>query len=180
MRRRRFAAAFFLFSILLPAAALPLRSPAAEKTADRREVIRRGRLMLKEAVRQIRSGELDSASTNLESILAEDPKNADAFYHAARVLVRRGDTTAAVARLEDGVRAAPLSSRLKLFLARLRIAAGDLDGAGELVGKVLAIKPREAEALYLKGWILVERGDTAGAADAWHEALRFTLERGGA
>ena len=78
--------------------------------------------------------------------------------------------------LAEGVENAPLSSRLKLFLARLKLAQGDLEGATELLDQVLAIKPKEGEALYLRGLACLDRGDTLQAMEEWESALRFSLE----
>ena len=83
----------------------------------------------------------------------------------------------AAVMLETGVEEAPLSSRLKLLLARLRLAEGRMDAAGGLVDDVLSVKPREEEALYLKGLIALERGDTTRAIDSWQKALRAVFRR---
>ena len=77
--------------------------------------------------------------------------------------------------LTDGVRVAPLSSRLKILLGRLELLGGNVERASELTEGVLAIKPREGEALYLLGLIQLAEGDTTEAMDSWHRALEVSL-----
>lgn len=107
--------------------------------------------------------------------MERDPNNADALFHFGRLMLWQGDSAGAISMLEAGVKEAPLSSRLKLLLARLKLAEGDIDVAAGLVLDVLSVKPREGEALYLRGRILLERGDTTRAVDSWEEALRTRL-----
>ncbi len=167
---------------ILPAIALMFLfsgSPAAtddvDSAADRRERVREVRALLKESIRLIAGEEFDSALVTLEGVKGLDPKNADARYHRARVLTRRGDFPGAMESLAEGIVAAPFSSRLKLFLARLKIETGAPDEALNLVESVLAIKPREVEALYLKGLIFAERGELDDALKVWGIALDLKL-----
>ena len=122
------------------------------------------------------AGDRDSALALLAEALTYDRNNPDVYFHTARLQLNAGDTASASVVLQDGIDRAPLSTRLKLLLARIRIAAGAHREADELIGSVLAIKPRESEALYLAGLIALARADTAQAIDAWNRALRIALD----
>ena len=144
---------------------------------ERRSQIRQCRALLKESLRAIDGGEYDSALVSLGEALKCDPKNPNVFYHTARVLLIENDTTGATDTLAAGIRKAPLSSRLKLLQARLKVARSELTEAGELIDGVLAIKPNEGEALYLKGLVSLEQGDSTGAVTAWRQALDVSLAK---
>ena len=66
--------------------------------------------------------------------------------------------------------------RLKIALGRLEFTRGHIEQAAELTDGVLAIKPREGEALYLRGLIRLAEGDTTEALDAWRSSLEVSLE----
>lgn len=149
------------------------QSPAAEKKARRQQT----RQFLKEARHAIDSADYSRATTALDSVLALDAKNADGYYMRGLVAIYAGDTARAVDALSLGVERCTLSSRLKLFLTRLKIAAGQYDEARQLVDAVLAIKPRSGEALFLKGMILIPQGDTAAAIDLFEKALEYNREK---
>jgi cytochrome c-type biogenesis protein CcmH/NrfG len=176
MRLSRAALIFlatFALSIVLPSSA-----QQASDQEERRAKLKQCRLLLRESLDLIGSSEYDSALVRLRTVLEVDPKNADAFYHISRVLLWQGDTTEAVSVLARGIEKAPRSSRLKLLLARSKLIDGDLEGAADLLNGVLAIKPREGEALYLSGVVFLERGDTLQAIETWENALRSALESG--
>lgn len=175
MTKRR--PAFLLAVALLFCLFLPSSAQETSERGGRSAGTVEGRHLLKESLDWIESGEFDSAFVCLHSVLERDPKNPDALFHTGRFLLWQGDSAGAISMLEVGVKAAPLSSRLKLLLARLMLAQGNIDSAAELVDGVLLVKPREGEALYLRGRIFLERGDTARAIDSWEEALRARLGR---
>lgn len=143
--------------------------------AERREHITQCRDLLKESLRRIEQEDSDSALALLEAARECDPKNPDVYYHAARVLLRKSDTLEAISQLSFGVEKAPLSTRLRLLLSRLLIARRAVGEAEEHIDRVLAIKPREGEALYLKGLIHMANGDSTGALEIWQNALENSL-----
>lgn len=167
---------YFLFAALIvalsPAAAF---SQTGEKDSDRKALIKMCRNHLKNAKKQMDSGNYDIASAYLDSVFQCDPKNPDAFYYKARILGERGDTTGVINLLLDGVIKAPRSSRLKTMLARHLINRGSPDDAIEHLNNVLAIKPREGEALYLKGRAFEAQGDTTSALELYQQALTISL-----
>jgi cytochrome c-type biogenesis protein CcmH/NrfG len=65
---------------------------------------------------------------------------------------------------------------VRILLARLCIAHGQPEAASQALDEVLAIKPNEAEAFYLKGRLLLAQSDTTQALDALQRALEIQLE----
>ena len=116
-------------------------------------------------------GERERSERVASAVVQGDSANADAHYHLGRALLARGDTTAAAAILGQGVERAHFSTRLKLLLARLQIAAGTAAEAGTLVDGVLKIRPRDGEALYVRGLAYLAVGDSLAALSAWRTSL---------
>lgn len=143
--------------------------------AKRREDIKQCRLYLKDAIEKMKQADNDSALIYLDLATECDPKNPDVFYHKGRLFLWRADTTRAADTLADGVRIAPLSSRLKILLGRVELSRGNTDRASELVSEVLAIKPREGEALYVQGLVQLAGGDTAAAMESWQRSLEVSM-----
>jgi Flp pilus assembly protein TadD len=142
---------------------------------QRREQLRRSRVLLAEAREQIDSGAYDSAEAKLRTVLETDVANADAHYLLGWTLLARGDTTAAATIVEQGVERAPFSTRLKLLLARLQIDAGRAEEAGALLDGVLKIRPRDGEVLYVRGLAHLAMGDSLGALSAWRTSLAVAV-----
>lgn len=166
----------FMVVLVCLCAGLFLRADDACAT-DRKTIIKRSRLLLTEAQEALASGEPDTALARLESILEEDPANPDAFYFIGLIKLSHADTSGAEVALVEGVRLAPLSRRLKLMLARVWVEQGKADEANELVTQVMALRPLDVDALYLKGLIALAGNDTTAAVEFWDMAL--TEELGG-
>ena len=148
-------------------------APAAAQ--DRGEAMRQCRAHLREAVAAFEAARYDSVLGALDRVLECDPANADAFYWRGRVFLARADTVRALETLTAGTAAAPLSSRLKLLLARVLFTKGKPAEASEHIDAVLAVKPREPEALYLRGLVRLAQGDTASALSDWTRSLESVL-----
>lgn len=168
------AVATALFGV--PSAFAQSDAEARETRNTRNKETRR---LLKEATECTEAGKFDRALIGLDSVLVLDSANPDAYYYKAVALAQSGDSTTAIDILRVGSEKAPLSSRIKLLLAEMLLSRQNIDEASPLVDAVLAIKPREGEALYLKGVIQMERGDTAAALDTFQRALEIALLRGG-
>lgn len=139
--------------------------------SDRKAILKLCRNLLKNAVTQMDSGNYDAALANLDSVFQCDPGNPDAFYYKALILGWRSDSASVMETLSEGTEKAPLSTRLKLMLARYLISRGSLDEAAVQIDMVLAIKPKEGEALFLKGLILEKQDDTNGALEMYRNAF---------
>jgi Tfp pilus assembly protein PilF len=173
-------AGFTAAAAVLLTAALPAPVAGQSDDTDRQATIARMkqcRLFLKSANEYLGEGDFDSALIVLDSVLACDPKNPDAFYRKGEIFLAKGDTASAESAYAAGVSKAPLSARLKLSLARLKLAGGKDEEAAGLVDDVLAINPRSGEALYLKGITLLNAGDSAQAITQFQIALKQSLDR---
>ena len=105
-----------------------------------------------------------------------DERNPDAYYQLGRIHLVRADSVKAISILSEGVAVAPLSTRIKFLLARLKIARDEYDQAESLLNQILSIKPREGEALFLRGSSRLARGDTLQALDDWKKALARSIQ----
>ncbi len=141
------------------------------------EQTKQNRSLLKSAVRCIQHDSLESALRALDSLLAIDPDNPDAYYYKGLAHLHNGDTVLAIADLSTGTAVAPLASRNKLLLARLYLDRGNVNEAQTLIDEVLAIKPSEGEALYLRGLSLLAVQDTAAALNKLEQAIRTGLSK---
>lgn len=157
--------------------AAPLFGESPADSADqKRAQVRQCRAWLRSAIDNREQGRVAEALADLDSVLLCDAKNPDAYFLRSQLLVQKGDTAGAVAALRTGVAEAPLSARIKLYLARLLVARGEFDEAVTLVDAVLVIKPREGEALYLKGLLDLQSGSGEAALDYFEAALTYGLE----
>lgn len=165
------------FTLVLLPYSIVIGQESSEELDARREALRRCRALLKDTIEKIDAGNYEAALADIDSVILCDPKNADAYFHRGRILVRKNDTTSAVSALEKGVEMAPLSTRNRLLLARLKLGLNAPDEALEQIEKVLAVKPRESEALYLKGMAYLAKSDTTTAVEAFEKSLDTSFER---
>jgi tetratricopeptide (TPR) repeat protein len=165
--------------IFLPALILIFASSAFAQSdldkAAKKAALKRCRSLLRETVKEVEAGNYSEALVLLDSVLICDDDNPDGYYHKGRIHYLQGDTAKAVSFLSTGVEKAPKSTRLKLLLAKIEIERTNFDTASALVDSVLAIKPRESQALYLKGLYYLSQGDTTQAIDVMGRALDYSL-----
>ena len=105
--------------------------------------------------------------------------------HSGIALIRKGQTAEGVTSLERGLAVwakgggQAISPYFKSVLAEGMAQRGDLEGALDLIGEVIAQIERPgweerhyyAEALRIKGWLLSLQGDSAGAEHAYIASL---------
>ena len=164
-----------LLFILMPAVLLAQDSGLTKK--EKRKLAREARTIYKSSVKHFEASEYDSAKILVDSVLKIDKSNPDAYYYAGRIYLIKGDTTAAVDILDQGIIASPRSSRLKILMAKLKLATGDVPSAFELSEAVLAFKPHEAEALYVKGMCFLAQGDSLTAVDILEQATAIAISK---
>ncbi len=133
------------------------------------------RQLLKQANEEIAVGQPEAAFEHLQAVLTADPGNPDAHYLMGRVKFSAGAISEAEEILTRGMELAPLSSRIKLLLARVKLAQEIPDEAERLIFDVLAIMPHDADALYLAGSVALARGDSTLTLARWQEALAVEL-----
>jgi len=166
-------ACFFLLLISTPV----MGQESQDQKQMRRERIKQSRLLLKSAVKFINAAEYDSASVMLDSILTLDAKNPDAFYYQANIRLYLRDSAGAVEILTRAIEQAPLSTRLKLLLSRLKLKSGAFQEAANLLDSILAIKSRQGEALYLRGIAHLKLADTSKAIDMLQQAGKVAMAK---
>lgn len=168
---------FLLFSLLF--AAFSLTNLFAQATKDAKSGTRNKYIQvskfLKSAKEAFESGNYDKATQNIDSILAVDASNPDAVYYKAKILVISNDTAQAISALKEGVTSAPRSSKLNLLLARLELSRNMYSEAMASIENILMFRPRDGEALYLKGKGLLLQGDTLQAAEILEKALEISI-----
>jgi Flp pilus assembly protein TadD len=152
---------------------LPVGAPASDKLARREQISE----LLNESKEHLAEGQYDSVLVRLGQIQELDPKNPDAFYYTALVYLAQADTAKARDVLTEGIVKAPLSGRVRLLLVRLQLDAGEFDEAGQSLTTLLRFKPNNPEALYLRGYLGLARGDTVATLDDWQTALEKLQSR---
>ena len=153
----------------LSAAIIDYRS--AERVMPRDVSVR-----LKLAAAYFASDQLDRAYDEYTAAVDLDPANADARVGAARALLASGDAstarTRALAVLERWPNHAGAALLNDVAEGRLRLAAGELDGAAKSLRAATTIAPADVESRVLLGEVLV----TAGRAAEGERELRHALD----
>lgn len=165
-------------SLIALISVLHLVSGFASGQADEKsktESFRISRSLLKYAVDCIQTDSLQSALKALDSVLTIDHNNADAYYYRGLIHLQNGDSARAIEELSTGTAVAPLASRVRLLLARIYLASDKVGQAIIPIDEILAIKPSEGEALYLKGRSLLAVQDTAAALEKLEQAILVKL-----
>jgi predicted negative regulator of RcsB-dependent stress response len=122
-------------------------------------------------------GDAESAAKQAQTLHQEygsTPYSGFAELMQARLLYEKGDGAAAAAALEQAIAKAPdeaLKTIAVLRLARLRVAADELDAAEALLQKHPAPATFNGEYAAVRGDIALGRGDTAAARSAYQQAL---------
>jgi Flp pilus assembly protein TadD len=152
----------------------PASAPANERLKLRAQVSS----LLRETQEHLAAGAHDSALASIGQIREVDPNNQDAFYLEAVTHLARSDTAQAVAVMAEGMKRAPLSSRLKLLRVRIHLAGQEYEQADVLLAAVFRFKPNNAEASFLSGLSSLARGDTTRTIEVWEEALERLQQKG--
>jgi tetratricopeptide (TPR) repeat protein len=115
---------------------------------------------------RLRRGDLAGARAEGEAALAADPADAVLLQLVGIACCRSGDLSAGAGFLRGAFALAPDLPRLRPDLANALAMLGDRDGA-------LALCPPDAEGELqrLRGYLLQETGDAAGAAAAYERVL---------
>jgi Tfp pilus assembly protein PilF len=153
-------------------------SPGRSQDTDRAQRRAQVGALLAGAQEYLHAEKYDSARTALTAVLEIEPANQDAYYYLAASYLAQDDEPQAREMLAEGMAKAPMSSRLKFFMARLHIGAGEYDEAEQLIVAVLRFKPNNPEALYLRGMSRLAAADTNAALADWEAALDKTVNGG--
>lgn len=86
------------------------------------------------------------AETIIDTVLADEPANAEALMMKSALELERGDTDSAISNLRTVLRNAPDSEQALTMMARAQIVAGSPELAKESYQKLVAQHPRNAAA----------------------------------
>lgn len=167
----------FVLALVILAAFFNLLYAQSETAKSRKQIIKESRALLKSAIKRLEAGEYSESMTYLDSVILLDKNNPDAYYYKGQAFLSLNDTSQALEFLSEGVKMAPRSSRLKLLLANIQLKHMNYDVVLSLTNEVLAFKPNEGMALYLKGSALMDTGDTTGALVEFDKAIEHYLKR---
>ncbi len=131
---------------------------AARENHDRltRKLIEHGRELL-------RKEELDEAQRLFESLLDQQPNNAQAHFWLSRVYSKRKDFAEAVRALEASVKLAPANMRLRRTLAQAYLDAGLYEKAEQTLQEVLQQVPFDLDAHLLLARVYERQGESSSA-----------------
>src|SRR6185295_7426354 len=97
----------------------------------------------------------------------------EGIHQLADLQARKGETDAAVATLEDGIKLFPSAGNLHMKLGELEYGQRkDAQAKTELTTALKTEGPHQARAHYLLGFVLYRSGDTPGALKEFSEAAR--------
>ncbi len=109
-----------------------------------------------------------AAQENLKALLEDDPRNADAFYLEAELLVQKGQTARAIRVLKDGMMLRDSDPRLTYAMAKAKLSLGSRKEGRQLMEELLQKDPDHPWALMFEADVLV----TEGKLDQALEILR--------
>ncbi len=126
-----------------------------------------------EGVRLKNQQQLASAATVFAEIAAREPGNALAREQLAIVLGWQNRFPESIAAWREAIALAPTKPDYHVGLARVQYWSGDRAGALRSLDTALGITPDNADALKLKGDVLMADSDPAGAREAYVRAQQL-------
>jgi tetratricopeptide (TPR) repeat protein len=121
----------------------------------------------------IQEGRNQEAVSRLQTVLRASPDHVEARLLLARDLRRRGLLPDAIRHLEAVVTSDPRLLDVAYELGTAYVSAGRLDDAMGIARQLEQSRPREAGTPLLRGGVLLERRDFAGALEAFEAALKL-------
>jgi tetratricopeptide (TPR) repeat protein len=118
---------------------------------------------------RLRRGDLTGARSEGEAALGAEPGNAVLLQLVGLACCRAGDMAAGAALLGRAFAIEPTLPRLRPDLANARLMLGDADGA-----LALCTPGSGPELDRLRGYLLQQRGDDSGAAEAYEAVVAAT------
>ena len=118
---------------------------------------------LKKGADFVRQSDWDKANVEVRNVLQIDPKNARAYFIAAKVSEGQREPQRAYGQYLKAVELQPTLNDAKAGLARLYLFNGELARADTAVKEVLAADPKHTEARTLQAALLAREGKAAEA-----------------
>ena len=113
------------------------------------------------------------AEAGADRALQLDGRSAEALAMKAQVLEMRGQRAAALELLGKAIAAEPRAQPIRLERARMLLGIGRFDDASVDIDAVLAVKPKDLTANYLKTAVLIHDTDYAGADALLQRMVKF-------
>ncbi len=119
-----------------------------------------------------KKGRLDSAIAELEKVRKLEPNAVDVALELGEVLCQAGKNDAAL-KMAAQIKAESSADKAHVMLisAWAKRQMGDLDGAGAILAKALALDPESPRILYESGKVLQAQGDAEKALICYRRAL---------
>jgi len=121
-------------------------------------------------------GDLKGAEYAFQRVTEAEPGYADGWVNVARALIQEGETDAARPYAEKALALSPHLARGEFFLAMIRKAAGDYDGALASLREAHRQYPRDRVVSNQTGRILFLQRRYADAVHAFEEVLAVDPE----
>ena len=122
-------------------------------------------LRARDRIAQIRAaeGKFDQASTLVEEVLKENPKDNDALVLKGRIAFTKGDLDTAIAAFRSVLKDQPNSAEVLTYLAQVQLKKGDTELAGQNLRRAVEGNPANVDARvrYVRYLMAVKRLDDA-------------------
>lgn len=119
------------------------------------------------------AGEIDAAADDLEAVLAQAPRYAEARVDASRLALEAERPALAISLAEDGLARDGANLGLWRALGHALLRIGDGAGAARVFERASLIDPLDAETHYNLGVARQLEGDAAAAVEAYRHAMTF-------
>ncbi|MBI2929396.1 MAG: tetratricopeptide repeat protein [Verrucomicrobia bacterium] len=126
-----------------------------------------------EAVAHVQNNDAVKAVASLNQALALDPTLTDATLLLAELNIRKGDAASAITALTQLVKQTPGLKRAQYLLAAGYAARGTLDDAVGVYRTVLTSDPRDGQAAFQLGLVLLQQKKPKEARAALNKALEL-------
>jgi tetratricopeptide (TPR) repeat protein len=111
----------------------------------------------------LQQGKLEEAKDTLEEDLRQNPSSAEGYGLLGLVCTAEKDYAGALAAFQQGLKLNPRSTGIRNDLGNLYVLQGKLDEGEKEFREVLRLEPRNPEANYDLGLVLLEKKDAAAA-----------------
>ncbi|HEX9638195.1 MAG TPA: tetratricopeptide repeat protein [Acidobacteriota bacterium] len=127
----------------------------------------------REGYEALKSGDLETAKTKMEAVLAEAPDDFRPHYVLGHIHLRQGNLDQAKTHLEQARLLKPDASEVYFDLGTVAAREKDWPKAQEYFGRVTELTPQDAEAFYSLGVSYLNENKPAEAAQALGRAVEI-------
>jgi len=124
----------------------------------------------------IEQGDAKKAVTLIREYLSHRHTDSKMYKVLASLALKQGDIRKMTDIIFEGLKFDPNNAAFYYTLASLNYSAKKYGVAGDYIARCLAIMPADADALNLKGNILISLGNTEQAKQTFSDAIRFTSD----